>query len=368
MTSGNSSSDPKPNLGKTIMDDFRRGDFERTLRRDFSELKEFMLTEERQKRLRDMTRVKRWAFMAWWFLEGLFLKLTPARRILLLLAILFLVSNVNVRSEGSGAHFEGFHIIGALVLLFIIMLELKDKLLAHEELEAGHAVQNALMPERTPQVSGWSLWLFTRSANEVGGDLVDFIQITPDRIGITLGDIAGKGLRAALLTAKLQATIRALVPDVMSLSELGAKLNFIFCRDSLPNLFASVVYAEVRPDSGSVRMVNSGHFPPVILRSGQIEKTAKGGMALGLSPQATFSEQLVELGHGEMMLVYSDGLTEARNLEGAFFGEQRALDLLPQLTPYSAQQIGERLLEEVDRFIGEARAYDDISIAILKRL
>jgi phosphoserine phosphatase RsbU/P len=367
MNTGNSSGSG-PNLGKTIMDDFRRGDIESTLRRDFSELKDFMLTEERQKRLKDMGQVRRWIHIAWWFLEGLFLKLTPARRILLLLAFLFLVSNISASTDGNGAHFEGFHFIGALILLFIIMLELKDKLLAHEELEAGHAVQDALMPDRTPQVPGWSLWLFTRSANEVGGDLVDFIQITPERIGVTLGDIAGKGLRAALLTAKLQATIRALVPDVLPLSELALKLNFIFCRDSLPNLFASVVYAELRPDSGSIRLVNSGHLPPVIMRGSRMEKTDKGGIALGLSPQATFNEQHVELGKGDMMLIYSDGLTEARNIQGDFFGEQRVLDLLPQLSPYSAQQIGDRILEEVDRFIGEARAYDDITIAILKRL
>ena len=368
MTPGSSSSDPKKNLGKTILDDFRHGDIESSLRRDFSELKEFMLNEERQKRLKDMKQVKRWLFMAWWFLEGLVLKLTPARRILLLVAILLLISNMSGQNGGNGAHFEGFHFIGALILLFIIMLELKDKILAHEELEAGHAVQNALMPDRTPQVSGWGLWLYTRSANEVGGDLVDFIQIIPERIGVTLGDIAGKGLRAALLTAKLQATIRALVPDVLSLSELASKLNFIFCRDSLPNLFASVVYVELQPDSGALRMVNSGHLPPVILRGDKIEKTDKGGIALGLSPQAKYNEQHIELGKGEMMVIYSDGLTEARNLEGAFFGEQRVLDLFPQLTPYSAQQIGDRLLEEVDRFIGEARAFDDISIAILKRL
>ena len=368
MTSGNSSSDPKKNLGKTILDDFRRGDIESSLRRDFSELKEFMLTEERQARLKNMRQVKRTLFMAGWFIEGLVLKLTPARRILLLLAIVLLVSNLNVQENGNGAHFEGFHFLGALVLLFIIMLELKDKLLAHEELEAGHAVQNALMPDRTPKVSGWSIWLYTRSANEVGGDLVDFIQITPERIGITLGDIAGKGLRAALLTAKLQSTIRALAPDILPLADLASKLNFIFCRDSLPNLFASVVYVELHPDSGSIRMVNSGHLPPVVLRGGKVEKTDKGGIALGLSPQATFTEQHLELAQGEVMFVYSDGLTEARSLDGAFFGEQRALDLLPQLTPYTAEQIGDRLLAEVDRFIGEARAWDDISIAILKRI
>jgi phosphoserine phosphatase RsbU/P len=367
MTTGSTSSDPKPNLGKTIINDFRRGDIEQTLRRDFSELKEFMLTEERQKRLRDMKRIKRWLFMSTWFLESLFLKLTPARRILLLLGMFLLISSINVQNQEHSTSFEGFHLLGGLVLLLIIMLELKDKLVAHEELEAGHAVQNALMPDRTPQMPGWSLWLYTRSANEVGGDLVDFIQLTPQRTGVTLGDIAGKGLRAALLTAKLQATIRALAPDILSLSELGSKLNFIFCRDSLPNLFASVVYCELQPDSGAIRLVNAGHLPPLILRGSRIEKTDKGGMALGLSPQATFSEQHLDLAKGEMMLVYSDGLTEARNLDGAFFGEQRVLDLLPTLSPYSAQQIGDRLLAEVDLFIGEARAFDDISIAILKR-
>ncbi len=368
MSTGSPSPDQRPNLGKTILDDLRRGDFERTLRRDFTELKEFMLTEERQKQLRDMRQVKRWLTMAWWFLESLFLKLTPARRILLLIGVFLVGSTLTVGTDNGGARFEGFHLIGALVLLFIIMLELKDKLVAHEELEAGHAVQNALMPERMPQLPGWSIWLFTRSANEVGGDLVDFIQITPDRAGVTLGDIAGKGLRAALLTAKLQATIRALVPDVSSLTQLGGKLNFIFCRDSLPNLFASVVYLDIQPNSGTVRMFNAGHLPPLVLRGDQIEKTEKGGMALGLSPLASFNEQHLELAKNDLILVYSDGLTEARSEQGAFFGEQRILDMLPQLATYSTQQIGERFVAEADRFIGDARAFDDISIAILKRL
>jgi len=368
MTDGSSPSDAKPNLGKTILDDLKRGDFERTLRRDFKELRGFMLTEEREKRLKDMKPFKRWLYIAWWFLEGLFLKLTATRRILLLIGLFLLISNISYSTRGNSFSFEGAHILGGLVLLFILMLELKDKLLAHEELEAGHAVQNALMPERMPQLAGWSLWLFTRSANEVGGDLVDFIQIGPDRAGVTLGDIAGKGLRAALLTAKLQATIRALAPDFVSLSELGAKLNFIFCRDSLPNLFASVVYADIQPDSGTLRLLNAGHLPPIILRGGRMEKTDKGGMALGLSPQATFSEQRIELGSNDLVLIYSDGLTEARNEEGSFYGEQRLLDLLPQLVTYLPQQIGERLMAEVDRFIGDARAYDDITIAILKRL
>ena len=358
----NNTSSPKQNIGKTILEDLGRGDFERSMKRDYRELRAFMLTEEREKRLSEMRPVRRWIRISWWFLEGLVLKLTPARRILLLIAVLLIIS-----SWGNNTN-EGVHLLGALVLLFIIMLELKDKLIAHEELEAGHAVQNALMPERTPLVPGWGLWLFTRSANEVGGDLVDFINISPDRVGVTVGDIAGKGLRAALLTAKLQATIRALAPDLTSLSELGRKLNFIFCRDSLPNIFASVVYLEAQPNAGTIRLVNAGHFPPVILRGSQLERTEKGGMALGLSTQAVFQEQRIELNTNDMIFVYSDGLTEARNDQGAFYGEQKILDLLPQLATYAPQQIGERLLSEIDQFVGYARAYDDITIAILKRL
>jgi sigma-B regulation protein RsbU (phosphoserine phosphatase) len=360
MTNDPSSSSPK-NLGKTILEDLGRGDFERSMKRDYRELRDFMLTEEREKRSKEMKPLKRSLFIAWWFLEGLVLKLTPTRRILLLIAALLTVSSW-------GKNESGVHLLGALVLLFIIMLELKDKLIAHEELEAGHAVQNALTPERTPAVSGWGLWLFTRSANEVGGDLVDFISINSDRVGVTVGDIAGKGLRAALLTAKLQATIRALAPDFSSLSELGQKLNFIFCRDSLPNIFASVVYLEAKPNAGSIRLVNAGHFPPIIVRGGQLEKTEKGGMALGLSTQAVFQEQHIELSTNDMLFVYSDGVTEARNEQGAFYGEQKILELLPQLATYTPQQIGERLLAEIDKFIGYARAYDDITIAILKRL
>jgi phosphoserine phosphatase RsbU/P len=366
MTNNTSSS--HQNIGKTILEDLGRMDFERSMKRDFRELRDFMLTEDREKRLREMKPLKRALFISWWFLEGLILKLTPARRILLLVALFLSFGVLELGNNNTTTNLQGAHLLGALVLLFIIMLELKDKMIAHEELEAGHAVQNALMPERTPQVPGWGLWLFTRSANEVGGDLVDFINISPERVGVSLGDIAGKGLRAALLTAKLQATIRALAPDLPALSELAQKLNFIFCRDSLPNLFASVVYLEAQPNTGLIRLVNAGHLPPVILRGGQLEKTDKGGMALGLSTQATFQEQHIELNTNDLLFIYSDGVTEARNEQGAFFGEQKILDLLPKLATYTPQQIGERILSEIDQFIGYARAYDDITIAILKRL
>jgi len=345
------------------MDDIRRGGFFRTLRRDFEELKEFMLSDERKERLKGMNRLKRRLYIAGWLLRSLFLKLTPARRILLFIAFLSIFNGIYYH----GSQFSIEINLAGFILLFILMLELKDKLVAREELEAGHAVQEALAPERSPEVSGWKLWLFTRSANEVGGDLVDFIRVDGDRLGVALGDVAGKGLRAALLTAKLQAILRAIVPDFLSLDELGKKLNQIFYRDRLPAMFASIVYLEVRPGAGMIRLMNAGHFLPLILRESSVQMMEKGGPALGILPDALFSEQRIELSKGDKLLVYSDGLTEARNERGEFFGEQRLLEMLPPLYRFSAAELGERLVAETDRFLGRARPNDDLSIAIIER-
>ncbi len=360
---------PDPAIFGTLRDDLRRGDLGQTIRRDFQELKEYMLEEERKKQLSEMRPVKRWFVLLWWLLKSLFFKLTPARRLLLVLGIVLIVlSRVVVYSDGRDRFEIDAPGVGIAAILFVLMLELKDKLVAHDELKAGRAVQQALMPDRNPQVPGWQVWLFTRSANEVGGDLVDFMKVADNRFGIAIGDVAGKGLSAALLTAKLQATLRALVGESDSLAELGGKVNRIFCRDSLRNIFASLVYLELPPDSGSVRLVNAGHLPPVVVNKGKMEKLGKGGVALGIMPEATFDEQQVVLTSGDVLLVYSDGLTEAQNGRGEFFGEQRLLDLLPHLATRSSEQIGESLVAEVDRFTGDGKAFDDVSVVVVKKM
>jgi sigma-B regulation protein RsbU (phosphoserine phosphatase) len=168
--------------------------------------------------------------------------------------------------------------------------------------------------------------------------------------------------------AKLQSTIRALAPDFRSLVDLGNKLNQIFCRDSIPNIFASLVYLELHSDSGRIRLVNAGHFPPVIIRGNRAEKLEKGGAALGILPSAVFHEQAVDLDKDDLLLVYSDGLTEARNEAGEYFGEQRLLELLERLANRTTREIGEGLIGVINQFVGEARLNDDLSVALLKRV
>jgi phosphoserine phosphatase RsbU/P len=257
--------------------------------------------------------------------------------------------------------------IGVLAILVILALELKDKLLAREELEAGRAVQMALMPEPTPVLPGWQIWLFTRPANDVGGDLVDYLRIDEQRACIVLGDVAGKGLPAALLMAKLQATLRALAPHSASLEEIGSGVNTILHRDGLPNRFATLVYLEVSPGSGHVRVLNAGHMPPFVVHAATTTALPRGSFALGLLRNATFAEQSVDLLDGETLVVYSDGVTEAMNAAGEFFGDERLVALLPSIARLPAAAAGERIVAAVDAFVGAAPRHDDLSVVILRR-
>ncbi|MFH0991169.1 MAG: PP2C family protein-serine/threonine phosphatase [bacterium] len=353
-----------PSIVNTIRKDLRQPDLKRHLQRDFKELKEYMLSEGRQERLRSMNTIQQYLYGFWWLLKSMILKLTPLRRLMLVLGLLILL----IPSQGDAGDDKKFQILGGLLLTFVVMLEVKDKLVAQKELEAGHAVQKALMPKRNPEVPGWSIWLFTRSANEVGGDLVDFCKITNDRYEVAVGDVAGKGLTAALMSMKLQATVRALAPEYSSLSILAAKLNEIFCRDSLPSLFSSLVYLELQPNSGAVRFFNAGHLPPFVCRGTNIDKTPKGGIAMGLKPGVSYEEQQLDLKSGDVLILYSDGLTEAQNEQEEFFGEQRLSDFLSRRAGLPTEEFGERLVHEVDEFLGDARANDDLSLAVIKRM
>jgi sigma-B regulation protein RsbU (phosphoserine phosphatase) len=354
----------EPRFWKTVREDIHRGDFKRTLRQDFAELKDFYLSKKQKERLENVGWLKRWFLTVFWLLKILMLRLSPTRRLLLLIAIILPFINVRVNQSDTRL----FILFSGLILLFLLMLELKDKLLAHHELREGRLIQQALMPEKNPEIPGWEVWLFTRPANDVGGDLVDSIQIDKKRAGLTLADVSGKGLGAALLMAKLQATIKAIIPDYQSLDQLAGKINKIFYRDTLRSSFASLVFLELENKSGSIRFINAGHFPPIKLEGNKTVELPKGGSAIGLSSKTAFKEQQVTLKKENLLLIYSDGLTEARNSMGEFFGEKRLFNLLSQAKSSSAKGLGEDLLKEVDRFVGDARRNDDLSLISLKFL
>jgi hypothetical protein len=351
-----------------VLADMRRVGFKRSMSRTLTELQEFYFTTERRDRLAGMGSLKRWLFLSVWLLKSLFLRLTPARRILLLLAFLLLSFGGTFRIGSNAQLIVSLPSVGVVLLLVILMLELKDKLLSHEEMQAGRLVQRALMPERSPEVSGWEACLYTQSANEVGGDLVDYLALDASRCGIALGDVAGKGLPAALLMAKLQATLRTLAPEVGSLAKLGSWLNRILHRDGLPNRFATLLYFEIVADSGRVRMLNAGHMQPLILHGARVEEMPQASSALGMFPDAIFVEQQVDVGIDDLLVAYSDGLTEAMNRAGEFFGEERLLGLVAELAGLTAKTASARLVAAVEAFVGDAPRHDDLSLIVLKRI
>jgi len=167
--------------------------------------------------------------------------------------------------------------------------------------------------------------------------------------------------------SKLQSTLRAIAPDYKSLSDLGERINLIFCRDSLPNKFSTLVYLELSQNSGIVRLLNAGHLPPLVLRGNNVDELLRGAPALGLLKTSKFEEQEIEMNPGDMLVAYSDGVTEARNERDEFFGDQRLRTIVGKSAGVSPDRVGERILADVDWFVGEAPRSDDLSLVIIKR-
>jgi serine phosphatase RsbU (regulator of sigma subunit) len=197
---------------------------------------------------------------------------------------------------------------------------------------------------------------------------VDHLPLDAAGHAVALGDVAGKALPAALLSVKLQATIRALAPNFEKLGDLGTGLNKILYRDGLPTRFASLVYLLLTPECGHVRALNAGHMPPLVLRDGNVTTMDRGGMVLGIMPETTFSEQEVDLNVGDVMIVYSDGVSEAMDESGDFYGDDRLHQVSRLAYGGSAEQIGTRVIDSVKTFIGHAKPSDDVSLMVIRRI
>ncbi len=356
------------NLGATVLHDLQTAEIRRTLRRDFQELYTFYLDDERRARLATMNRVQRVVLVVAWLLKSVFLDLSPVRRLLVLLACAgFVVERISLRTQSLDIDVSLLP-PSFVALLVVLMLELKDKLLAHDELAVGRQVQLALLPRAHPALPGWSIWMYTRPANDVGGDLVDYLPVGDDGLGLMLGDVAGKGLGAALLMAKLQATLRALAPECATLGELGARTNAILARDGLPNRFATLVYAEIEAGRGEVRMLNAGHLPVYVVGGRGLVSYPATAVPLGIVPLAEFFEQRVVLEEGDLLVICSDGVTEARSAVGEFYGDERVRALLRAVDRTTdAPVVGERLRAAVESFSADAPQSDDLSLVVIRR-
>jgi phosphoserine phosphatase RsbU/P len=356
-----------PGLRDLLFKDLRPSELPANFRKDLKQLYRFYLDEERRAQLDAMGRLRRVFKVVGWTLKSLLAKLSPGRRLALFASIVMIVMGRVEFPLGDVSIKANLRVWAYLFVFLILMLEMKDKLLARDEIEIARQVQLALLPSRHPQPDGWSLWSFMRPANDVGADLVDYIELPDGKLGVVLGDVAGKGLGAALLTAKLQATLRALVPGCRSLSDLGAQMNEIVHRDGIDNRFVTLFYFEVQPQTGKLRFLNAGHNPPFVLRATTIESLEASAIPLGMMAGTRYTEGELQLEPEDLLVVYSDGLTEARNANDEEFGPARLSGLLRGLRGLSAEQDVRVIIDEVNSYLGNERPHDDLSLVVLVR-
>lgn len=349
----------------TIVEDIRNGGFRSDFSTDWQELKDTLLSRQRIQQLEQIPRYRRSFHSFWWLLEKMILILRPVRRLLLILCIIVLILSI---PNLYGVNTPNITFLASLILLVLLMLELKDKLLAHNELDAGRVVQTAMLPDESPDFPGYEIWLYSKPAKDVGGDLIDYIRVDDNKCCVACGDVAGKGLEAALFMVKLQSSLRSLSNINQSLENLAKRINEIFYYDRMRNKFASLIFFNLFTDSGKIDLLNAGHMQPIILRNdGQTEELPKVSPAIGIMRNAPFKSQQADLEEGEYFIVYSDGITEAVNDFGDFFGNKRFIKLLNDLKGSNAKAVGDEVITRLEKFMGLSRAHDDISLAIIRR-
>jgi serine phosphatase RsbU (regulator of sigma subunit) len=237
------------------------------------------------------------------------------------------------------------------------------------DLTQAAEIQRGILPEKAPQVPGLDLAGFNAPCRTVGGDYYGFFAHSDGRVGLALGDVSGKGMPAALMVMAFEARLRVLAEDTTNAAELVARINKITCANCPSNRFITFFYGVLDPAGGELSFANAGHNPPVVVRaSGESEMLEGGGPVLGVLSIAPYGEERVPLGSGDLIAIYSDGVTEATNTSGEEYGEQRLIDVLQNLRRESADAIVSTVMESLNRFTLGAPQADDITLVVAKRL
>jgi sigma-B regulation protein RsbU (phosphoserine phosphatase) len=239
-----------------------------------------------------------------------------------------------------------------------------------QELQMAHQVQASLLRCAMPQVPGWEFASRWRPAHEVAGDYYDLIMLDKGQLGLVIADVSGKGMAAALFMALTRSVVRACAGHNSSPADGIAHANQLICADSSGGMFVSLFYGLLDPRSGQLTYVNAGHNPPLLCRGEQDELTELGrtGIILGVLEEAAFEQRTIQLHPGDLLLLYTDGVTEATDGQGEEFGEQRLRRIVHQRRGAPVAEIVIAIEQAVGEFVGTAAASDDITIAAAKRL
>jgi sigma-B regulation protein RsbU (phosphoserine phosphatase) len=233
------------------------------------------------------------------------------------------------------------------------------------ELEEARRIQRTLLPAVLPQLDGFELAASWQPASGVGGDCFDAIGFSRSRVALSIADVVGKGVPAALLMSNLQAAVRAFATEAVRPAELCERVNAVLCGHIAEGRFISFFYCVADAEAGVLSYANAGHFPPFIVRDdGSVERLTEGGAVLGVLPDGVYAAGSVPFVPGDRLVLYTDGITEARNDADEEFGEERLVSLAVEHRGCSAPSLQSRLVDAVATFTGR-RFTDDATLMVL---
>jgi len=235
------------------------------------------------------------------------------------------------------------------------------------EIEIAREVQERLFPQQVPSLPGASLAGYCRPAQGVGGDYYDAFWLRDGRVGLAIGDVSGKGIAAALLMASLRASLRGLtLANHRDFACLMQQMNGLVYEASAQNRYATFFFGAFDPKTRELECVNAGHNPPLIVRGEEVIRMEASGPVVGLLPEAQYTERCIHLEPGDILLLYTDGISEAMTAREEEWGEERMVAAAREIRGGSAAQILDAILQAVDSFVAGAPQHDDMTLLVLK--
>ncbi len=321
---------------------------------------------------------RQWFEISKQFFWAVMEKLSPARRILLLLALLLIVINPQFiwhDKEGVNQIVNlDFRLWGGLLMFALLILEVGDRVVMKRDLQIAREIQLWLLPANPPEVPGLEIAFATRPANTVAGDYYDVFarpstRAEDQRFLMAVADVAGKSIPAALLMATFQASLKTLSAAACPLIEVVDGMNRYACCNSQGGLrFTTALLGEYNPANGLLTYVNAGHNTPILRRAGgSVERLQAGGLPLGIQPGAAYETGTVTLASGDWLAIFTDGLVEAVNERDEEYGEERLMWVLNAGATISAGKLLSRIMVDLDTFVGNTPQHDDVTCMLIRK-
>jgi phosphoserine phosphatase RsbU/P len=368
----------------------KREDLQRLFTRDTREAYRFFARGIDEAALAGLAGHRRWLARARLFFWAFALRLSPARRVLYGVGLLFCLLGFAELFRGFGgsavplffgpvqvdvglpvprwAPGAGSLFVGVALINLLVLLEVADRLSLKNDLEIAREIQYAMLPQARFDSPTFEAFGLTRPANTVGGDFYDVLALPDGRVVVSLGDVAGKGSPAALLMALLLAMFRTLIDEGLEAAALAERLNVQVSRHAPASRFITLFFAACDPATGRMVYVNAGHMPALLRRrDGRFDRLTGGGVALGMFEHSTYEAQVTVVEPGDTLVLYSDGVTEAENHQGQPFEEAGLEHVVDAHAAASPTDLARTILRVVEVHAQETYLADDLTVLVVKR-